>query len=90
MSSDNNEDELLQSGNEMSTMVANPPPITESQDLSYNKKLTGPLPSDIGNLRKLRNLFSIWVDKPTPGIALLNLRYRDEHVVEPRDKDRKV
>ena len=22
--------------------------------------------------------FSIWVDKPTPGIALMNLRYRDE------------
>ncbi|KAG5011566.1 hypothetical protein JHK86_023827 [Glycine max] len=28
-------------------------------DLSYNKKLTGPLPNDIGNLRKLRNLLVI-------------------------------
>ncbi|KAH1208836.1 putative leucine-rich repeat receptor-like protein kinase [Glycine max] len=28
-------------------------------DLSYNKKLTGPLPSNIGNLRKLRNLLLI-------------------------------
>ena len=34
--------------------------------------------------------FSIWVDKPTPGIALMNLRYRDERAVEPRDKGRKV
>ena len=24
--------------------------------------------------------FSIWVDKPTPGNALMNLRYRDERV----------
>ncbi|KAH1240302.1 Peroxisome biogenesis protein 2 [Glycine max] len=32
--------------------------------------------------------FSIWVDKPTPGIALMNLRYRDERAVEPRDKVR--
>ncbi|KAK7412782.1 hypothetical protein VNO78_04403 [Psophocarpus tetragonolobus] len=28
-------------------------------DLSYNKNLIGPLPSDIGNLRKLRNLLLI-------------------------------
>jgi len=34
--------------------------------------------------------FSIWVDKPTPGIALMNLRYRDERAVEPRDKGTKV
>ncbi|XP_006583059.1 peroxisome biogenesis protein 2-like isoform X2 [Glycine soja] len=33
--------------------------------------------------------FSIWVDKPTPGIALMNLRYRDERAVEPRDKGMK-
>ncbi|KAA0050799.1 peroxisome biogenesis protein 2 [Cucumis melo var. makuwa] len=26
--------------------------------------------------------FSIWVDKPTPGIALMNLRYRDERSME--------
>ncbi|KAK4590715.1 hypothetical protein RGQ29_021044 [Quercus rubra] len=32
--------------------------------------------------------FSIWVDKPTPGIALMNLRYRDERAVEPRGKVR--
>ncbi|KEH18210.1 zinc finger, C3HC4 type (RING finger) protein [Medicago truncatula] len=32
--------------------------------------------------------FSIWVDKPTPGIALMNLRYRDERAVESRDKVR--
>jgi peroxin-2 len=25
--------------------------------------------------------FSIWVDKPTPGNALMNLRYRDERGV---------
>lgn len=25
--------------------------------------------------------FSIWVDKPTPGNALMNLRYRDERVL---------
>jgi peroxin-2 len=30
--------------------------------------------------------FSIWVDKPTPGIALMNLRYRDERAVEAREK----
>lgn len=30
--------------------------------------------------------FSIWVDKPTPGNALMNLRYRDEHAVEARGK----
>lgn len=30
--------------------------------------------------------FSIWVDKPTPGIALMNLRYRDERAVETRGK----
>ncbi|GMN37186.1 hypothetical protein TIFTF001_006596 [Ficus carica] len=32
--------------------------------------------------------FSIWVDKPTPGIALMNLRYRDERAAEPRGKVR--
>ncbi|KAJ1388760.1 Pex, N-terminal [Sesbania bispinosa] len=32
--------------------------------------------------------FSIWVDKPTPGIALMNLRYRDERAVESRNKVR--
>lgn len=25
--------------------------------------------------------FSIWVDKPTPGNALMNLRYRDERLL---------
>ncbi|KAH9618546.1 hypothetical protein KSS87_006546 [Heliosperma pusillum] len=30
--------------------------------------------------------FSIWVDKPTPGNALMNLRYRDERVMEVREK----
>ncbi|KAJ4834104.1 peroxisome assembly protein (Peroxin-2) [Turnera subulata] len=32
--------------------------------------------------------FSIWVDKPTPGNALMNLRYRDERAVESRGKIR--
>ncbi|PON88398.1 Cdk-activating kinase assembly factor [Trema orientale] len=32
--------------------------------------------------------FSIWVDKPTPGISLMNLRYRDERAVETRGKVR--
>ncbi|XP_021736896.1 peroxisome biogenesis protein 2-like [Chenopodium quinoa] len=32
--------------------------------------------------------FSIWVDKPTPGNALMNLRYRDERVMEARGKVR--
>ncbi|XP_060205741.1 peroxisome biogenesis protein 2-like [Lycium barbarum] len=32
--------------------------------------------------------FSIWVDKPTPGNALMNLRYRDERAVEVREKVR--
>ncbi|KAI4329230.1 hypothetical protein L6164_021517 [Bauhinia variegata] len=32
--------------------------------------------------------FSIWVDKPTPGIALMNLRYRNEHAMESREKVR--
>ncbi|XP_059645050.1 peroxisome biogenesis protein 2 [Cornus florida] len=32
--------------------------------------------------------FSIWVDKPTPGNALMNLRYRDERVIETRGKVR--
>ncbi|KAM7255554.1 hypothetical protein ACFE04_008452 [Oxalis oulophora] len=32
--------------------------------------------------------FSIWVDKPTPGNALMNLRYRDERAIEPRAKIR--
>lgn len=31
--------------------------------------------------------FSIWVDKPTPGNALMNLRYRDEHHVPVSGKD---
>lgn len=32
--------------------------------------------------------FSIWVDKPTPGNALMNLRYRDERAMSPRAKIR--
>ncbi|KAJ4718087.1 Peroxisome biogenesis protein 2 [Melia azedarach] len=32
--------------------------------------------------------FSIWVDKPTPGNALMNLRYRDERAMETRVKVR--
>ncbi|KAF2301191.1 hypothetical protein GH714_020739 [Hevea brasiliensis] len=32
--------------------------------------------------------FSIWVDKPTPGNALMNLRYRDDRAVVPREKVR--
>ncbi|GAB4850220.1 peroxisome assembly protein (Peroxin-2) [Ancistrocladus abbreviatus] len=32
--------------------------------------------------------FSIWVDKPTPGNALMNLRYRDEQRTEVRAKVR--
>ncbi|GER45004.1 peroxisome biogenesis protein 2 [Striga asiatica] len=32
--------------------------------------------------------FSIWVDKPTPGNSLMNLRYRDERAVEAREKVR--
>ncbi|CAI9099453.1 OLC1v1036279C2 [Oldenlandia corymbosa var. corymbosa] len=32
--------------------------------------------------------FSIWVDKPTPGNGLMNLRYRDERAVEVREKVR--
>lgn len=32
--------------------------------------------------------FSIWVDKPTPGNALMNLRYRDERALETRGKFR--
>ncbi|TYI05538.1 hypothetical protein ES332_A10G095200v1 [Gossypium tomentosum] len=32
--------------------------------------------------------FSIWVDKPTPGIAFMNLRYRDERAVALRGKVR--
>ncbi|KAJ0008367.1 peroxisome biogenesis protein 2 [Pistacia vera] len=32
--------------------------------------------------------FSIWVDKPTPGNALMNLRYRDERAMEARAKVR--
>ncbi|KAJ8755964.1 hypothetical protein K2173_024509 [Erythroxylum novogranatense] len=32
--------------------------------------------------------FSIWVDKPTPGNSLMNLRYRDERAVHPRAKVR--
>ncbi|KAG2722898.1 hypothetical protein I3843_02G126000 [Carya illinoinensis] len=32
--------------------------------------------------------FSIWVDKPTPGIALMNLRYRDDRAMETRGKVR--
>ncbi|KAL5822817.1 hypothetical protein ACOSQ4_020717 [Xanthoceras sorbifolium] len=32
--------------------------------------------------------FSIWVDKPTPGNALMNLRYRDERATETRAKVR--
>ncbi|KAK8675963.1 hypothetical protein V6N13_034021 [Hibiscus sabdariffa] len=32
--------------------------------------------------------FSIWVDKPTLEIALMNLRYQDEHAMEIRGKDK--
>lgn len=32
--------------------------------------------------------FSIWVDKPTPGNALMNLRYRDERAFEMQGKVR--
>uniref|UniRef100_A0A7N0VBT5 RING-type E3 ubiquitin transferase (cysteine targeting) n=1 Tax=Kalanchoe fedtschenkoi TaxID=63787 RepID=A0A7N0VBT5_KALFE len=32
--------------------------------------------------------FSIWVDKPTPGNALMNLRYRDERAIERSGKVR--
>ncbi|GKV16220.1 hypothetical protein SLEP1_g26895 [Rubroshorea leprosula] len=32
--------------------------------------------------------FSIWVDKPTPGNGLMNLRYRDERAIEIRGKVR--
>ncbi|XP_073526457.1 uncharacterized protein [Phyllobates terribilis] len=32
--------------------------------------------------------FSIWVDKPTPGNSLMNLRYRDERATEVRGKVR--
>nr|GEV04928.1 peroxisome biogenesis protein 2 [Tanacetum cinerariifolium] len=32
--------------------------------------------------------FSIWVDKPTPGNALMNLRYRDERATDIRGKIR--
>ncbi|XP_042486855.1 peroxisome biogenesis protein 2-like isoform X1 [Macadamia integrifolia] len=31
--------------------------------------------------------FSIWVDKPTPGNALMNLRYRDERAAPVRGKE---
>ncbi|KAG5060052.1 hypothetical protein JHK87_001081 [Glycine soja] len=114
MSSDNNEDELLQSGNEMSTMAE----VCDNrmcQDFSrrvreMRETRSAPVPQKFvaPKFRKKLGMlfqyeveldaflefliwrFSIWVDKPTPGIALLNLRYRDEHVVEPRDKDRKV
>lgn len=34
--------------------------------------------------------FSIWVDKPTPGIALMNLRYRDERAMEIPGKGKVV
>uniref|UniRef100_A0A2P2KX28 RING-type E3 ubiquitin transferase (cysteine targeting) n=1 Tax=Rhizophora mucronata TaxID=61149 RepID=A0A2P2KX28_RHIMU len=34
--------------------------------------------------------FSIWVDKPTPGNVLMNLRYRDDRAVLPRGKGRQV
>ncbi|GFY97062.1 Pex2/Pex12 N-terminal domain-containing protein [Actinidia rufa] len=30
--------------------------------------------------------FSIWVDKPTPGNVLMNLRYRDERAIETGGK----
>ncbi|GKC43563.1 peroxisome biogenesis protein 2, partial [Tanacetum coccineum] len=32
--------------------------------------------------------FSIWVDKPTPGNALMNLRYRDERATDIRGKNK--
>jgi hypothetical protein len=31
--------------------------------------------------------FSIWVDKPTPGNALMNLRYRDERATPITGKE---
>jgi peroxin-2 len=31
--------------------------------------------------------FSIWVDKPTPGNALMNLRYRDERAAPIAGKE---
>jgi peroxin-2 len=31
--------------------------------------------------------FSIWVDKPTPGNALMNLRYRDERAAPITGKE---
>jgi hypothetical protein len=31
--------------------------------------------------------FSIWVDKPTPRNALINLRYRDEHATPITGKE---
>lgn len=34
--------------------------------------------------------FSIWVDKPTPGIALMNLRYRNERALEARGKGKNI
>lgn len=34
--------------------------------------------------------FSIWVDKPTPGNGLMNLRYRDERTMELRGKGKNV
>jgi hypothetical protein len=34
--------------------------------------------------------FSIWVDKPTPGNALMNLRYRDERAMDSIGKGRQV
>ncbi|XP_074557878.1 peroxisome biogenesis protein 2 isoform X2 [Curcuma longa] len=34
--------------------------------------------------------FSIWVDKPTPGNALMNLRYRDERAVPAGGKEGKT
>ncbi|CAH1449670.1 unnamed protein product [Lactuca virosa] len=34
--------------------------------------------------------FSIWVDKPTPGNALMNLKNRDEHVMTTRGKSTRI
>ena len=34
--------------------------------------------------------FSIWVDKPSPGNALMNLRYRDERAMDSIGKGRQV
>ncbi|PHT47321.1 Transcription factor bHLH68 [Capsicum baccatum] len=41
---------------------------------------------DVSGRKPFQWRFSIWVDKPTPGNALMNLRYKDERAVEVRGK----